>query len=365
MSKRKSGRLRPAAAASPGPLRQSASPRPLGAGRLALLGLIGVALAGLLAAAVAVSRPQEPARSATVPTSPGRPAPTAPGGAADGDQVFPLLPSPHLPEGTRVTTYNSDPPTSGPHWTQPAPWGASAEPLPDEQLVHNLEHGGIWISYRPDLDAETRAKLESFAGAYPRAVVLAPRPRNDRPIVLASWGRLQRMDAFDDGRMLAFLSANLNRSPEKLASLEQPALKVGQPFPDFTATEVDGRRITRESLRGKPAIVWFTTTYCVPCQIGARVVAKLDDELGGGAFDLVVIFVDPKEPPAALRDWRREFARPDWMVALDVELAKRVELRYLDTKYLLDRAGVIRNIDVAIADERYLGIIRQVVRESR
>lgn len=53
------------------------------------------------------------------------------------------------------------------------------------------------------------------------------------------------------------------------------------------------------------------------------------------------------------------------MVALDVELAKRVELRYLDTKYLLDRAGVIRNIDIAIADERYLGIIRQVVRESR
>lgn len=327
---------------------QTVAPGRLGPARLALLAVIGVALVGLLAVAAALLvRPQEPA-------------------SAQVGQEVPILPSSHVPAGTRVTTYNSDPPTSGPHWPQPQPWGivTAADP-PDEIFVHNLEHGGIWISYRPDLDAATRAMLEAFARTYPEAVVLAPRPRNDRPIILASWGRLLRMDAFDNGRMLAFLSANLNKSPEKLASVEQPALRVGQPFPDFTATEVDGRRITRESLRGKPAIVWFTTTYCVPCYAGARMVAKLDDELGGGAFDLVMIFVDPNERPQDLRDWRRQYGRPDWMVALDVILAKKVELRYLDTKYLLDRAGVIRNIDVAVADERYLEGIRQVVREGR
>jgi len=153
-----------------------------------------------------------------------------------------------------------------------------------------------------------------------------------------------------------------NAPPQDPAGLGP--LKVGQLFPEFTVTDVERRRITRETLNGKPAIIWFTTSYCVPCQVGARVVAKLDDELGGRAFTVLVLFVDPNESPAELRGWRGQFARDDWMVALDGTLANRVALRYLDTKYLLDRAGAIRNIDVNAADDRYLDLIRQAVRDG-
>lgn len=334
--------------------------------RAALLGIIALAFAGLLVGgAVLLTTTQQPQAAGRPRATPISTSGQIPQGGQAGE-VFPILASPHVPAGTRVTTYNSDPPTSGPHWPQPQPWGivTAADP-PDELFVHDLEHGGIWISYRPDIAAGTRARLEDFARAYPDAVVLSPRPRNDRAIVLASWGRLLRMDVFDEQRMVAFLSANINRSPERLARIEQPALAVGQLFPEFTATEVDGGTITRDTLKGKPAIVWFTTTYCVPCQVGARRVATLDDELGGNAFDVLVLFVDPKERPEDLREWRRQFAREDWKVALDLDLARRVELRYLDTKYLLDREGVIHNIDVAVADERYLQLIRGVVQERR
>ncbi len=151
-----------------------------------------------------------------------------------------------------------------------------------------------------------------------------------------------------------------NPSPAQPADIQRVP-EVGQPFPDFTVTDIDGRVVSRESLQGKPVLIWFTTSYCVPCQVGATQVAKLDDELGGGAFQVLVIFVDPQDPPSALRAWRDQFGRNDWLMAFDTNLARTVQLRALDTKYLLDDKGVLQNVDVKIADDGYLRVIRSVV----
>jgi len=143
-------------------------------------------------------------------------------------------------------------------------------------------------------------------------------------------------------------------------------VEAGNLFPDFRVTEAGGRIVTRDSLRGKPAIVWFTTTYCVPCQIGAQRVAALDDELGGGAFNVLVLFVDPREPVSDLVSWRSRFANEDWLVALDADLAltQQMELRFLDTKFLLDPEGAIEDVDVNIADNEYLSRIKEAVEEA-
>ena len=287
-----------------------------------------------------------------------------------GEEV-PILGRNHVPEGTKVTDYNSNPPTSGNHWPSPADWGFYNTPLADEQLVHNLEHGGIWVSYK-DADDQTKTKLlKLIAQKYPQAVIISPRELNDAKIAVASWGRLMKLETFDETKINEFIKANINNSPEKLASLdsETPSeIKTGNIFPDFTVVEVGGKEITRDSLRGKPAIVWFTTSWCVPCQIGAREVVKVDDELDGQAFNVLVIFVDLRENNDDLINWRKNFANPDWMVAFDNEttlLAQKVNLKFLDSKFLLDKNGVIKNIDFKIADENYLNAIRQIVRENQ
>lgn len=148
---------------------------------------------------------------------------------------------------------------------------------------------------------------------------------------------------------------------------QQAGLKVGDTFPDFSVTEVDGRTISNDSLKGKPAIVWFTTSWCVPCQIGAQDVSKLDNELGGEVFNVLVVFVDPKEKDSDLILWRKRFANPDWIVAFDNELTKlatRVNLKFLDSKFILDKNGIIKNIDFKQADDKYLDTIRGVIKED-
>ncbi len=130
-------------------------------------------------------------------------------------QSYPIQGQDHIEVGATHAPYNSNPPTSGPHYVLPAKWGVYQTELPDEQLVHNLEHGGIWISYK-NIDAKTKTALEKIARSQPK-IIMTPRANDDAPIVLASWGRLQTSQTYDEKGILAFIEANKNQSPEPLA----------------------------------------------------------------------------------------------------------------------------------------------------
>lgn len=149
-------------------------------------------------------------------------------------------------------------------------------------------------------------------------------------------------------------------------SASQGPVAVGKRFPDFDLTEAGGQPVTLTSLEGKPSIVWFTTSYCVPCQVGAREVAGLYERLGGQPFNVLVVFVDPEEPVSALATWRQRYGNEDWLVALDsnLALAEGVRLAALDTKFLLDERGVVRNVDLQVAGESYLGLIEREVERA-
>lgn len=122
----------------------------------------------------------------------------------------------HIPVGSQHEPYNSNPPTSGPHYEVPANWGVYQQSPLDEQLIHNLEHGGIWISYR-DIDNDTKAKLEEIGRQHPGSVIVAPRLANDSKIAIASWRRLTKLDSFDRDVIEKFIKHNINNSPEPLA----------------------------------------------------------------------------------------------------------------------------------------------------
>jgi len=91
--------------------------------------------------------------------------------------------------------YNSNPPTSGSHYaiagTAPTPTGVHLQPIPDEDQVHNLEHGHIGIQYN-NLPDSVRSALEGFTNARDTYVFMAPRPSLPASVQLAftRWDQL-------------------------------------------------------------------------------------------------------------------------------------------------------------------------------
>jgi Protein of unknown function (DUF3105) len=131
------------------------------------------------------------------------------------------------PDG-RSPKWNTDPPTSGPHYGETIIYGAYAEPLQIGRLVHNLEHGAVFILYGDDVPATTVAQLRSFYGDHTNGTVLAPYPRLGKNIALGAWyargldeaksergsGVLATCPAFDENAFDAFLSAYQFEGPE-------------------------------------------------------------------------------------------------------------------------------------------------------
>ncbi len=133
----------------------------------------------------------------------------------DYSQVIPVLGRNHIPDGS-TASYNSSPPTSGDHYANPALARFYDKELPDEQIVHNLEHGHVWIAYKPGLSQETIKALRKLSGGN---VITAPRSKNDTDIALAAWGRLDKFN-LENGRLDAervkdFISRYQNKGPEK------------------------------------------------------------------------------------------------------------------------------------------------------
>ena len=91
------------------------------------------------------------------------------------------------PDGTSKK-WNTDPPTSGPHYSQMRPsWGAYTTPLYQAQLVHNLEHGGIFIQYGKDVPQATVDQLKGFYDEHLNGTLLAPLPRLGSKIAMGVW----------------------------------------------------------------------------------------------------------------------------------------------------------------------------------
>ncbi len=108
----------------------------------------------------------------------------------------------------QTATYNSSPPTSGPHYTSLARWGIHTEPIPNELQVHNLEDGGVLIQYNcPESCPEIVAELSEIVERYDEQIILAPYPDMDARIALTAWTRLATLDTVDEGRIVKFIEA--------------------------------------------------------------------------------------------------------------------------------------------------------------
>jgi hypothetical protein len=142
---------------------------------------------------------------------------------AAGESVQIMVSDPHIPVDSDPGQYNSDPPTSGRHYAEEARAGFfdnNNYQFPAGYLVHNLEHGYVIFWYNCDLLDESgctnlkeqiKTTIDDLGGV---KLIAYPWPSLDIPLVMTSWGRLQRFETFDAEQAKAFYRSNLNKAPE-------------------------------------------------------------------------------------------------------------------------------------------------------
>jgi thiol-disulfide isomerase/thioredoxin len=123
-------------------------------------------------------------------------------------------------------------------------------------------------------------------------------------------------------------------------------LEVGNSAPGFSLTDPEKGGIAKQTFAGKPVLIFFTTTWCTPCQIGAQNLARLDDETGGNAFNVLIVFVDTRETDEQYLKWKQNYGRDDWYVTESEQMPQEYKVRYLDTKYVFDSNSIIKWVDV-------------------
>ncbi|MDT8307143.1 MAG: DUF3105 domain-containing protein [Anaerolineae bacterium] len=102
-----------------------------------------------------------------------------------------------LPAGER-------PPAGGVHHDTWLNCGVYREPVEAAQANHSLEHGAVWITYRPDVHPTQIAALENRFWTQSHTIV-SPYPSQRSPIVLTAWGVQLEVESADDARIETFV----------------------------------------------------------------------------------------------------------------------------------------------------------------
>lgn len=140
------------------------------------------------------------------------------------------------------------PPVGGPHAPVWLNVGVYTQPVPSERAVHALEHGAVWITYRPDLPDADVAALAAFVeqqvpipepsvapNQANRYVLMSPWADDElpSPVVISAWGYQLRVERPDDPRLQQFVDTFRNSaqySPEYGSPVDGvPVLTGGVP----------------------------------------------------------------------------------------------------------------------------------------
>jgi hypothetical protein len=138
----------------------------------------------------------------------------------------------------------SFPRTTGPHHPQTLVYNQYTEPVPQLNLIHNLEHGAVAVQYGKDVPEQTINELTAWYRTDPRGLIVAPLPDvkaaeelGDK-IALTAWvaeredeedsfsritkqeGKLAICSGFDEGAFNDFLDRYRAKGPE-LFELDQ------------------------------------------------------------------------------------------------------------------------------------------------
>jgi len=132
-------------------------------------------------------------------------------------------------------TYTESPPFGGPHAPIWADCTGTVYPsqIANENAVHDLEHGAVWITYKPGLPADQLDVLTKLVSGVPY-MLMTPYEGLKTNVSLQAWGYQLFVDSAKDKRVKTFikdLKLNQTNTPELGASCTNAAFKTNPSTP--------------------------------------------------------------------------------------------------------------------------------------
>jgi hypothetical protein len=118
-------------------------------------------------------------------------------------------------------TYDQIPPAGGPHDSAWEDCGAYSQPIRNENAVHALEHGTVWVTYRPGLPAsDVQALAAALHAVKSGKTMLSPYDGLPSAVVVTVWNAQLDLTDADDPRLALFLGfyGDGHTAPESSAS---------------------------------------------------------------------------------------------------------------------------------------------------
>lgn len=118
-----------------------------------------------------------------------------------------------------AVAYTESPPVGGTHNPVWQTCGFYDGVIPNENAVHSLEHGAVWITYRADVSDSDKEKLQTWAKD--RSYLLVSEyDKQDSPFVFTAWNNELPLDSLSDKKATQFMNYFIQgpQTPERGAS---------------------------------------------------------------------------------------------------------------------------------------------------
>ena len=136
---------------------------------------------------------------------------------------------------------------------------------------------------------------------------------------------------------------------------------IGNPAPDFTLQTIDGQTVTLSALRGKPVIVNFWASWCVPCREEFPLLVGAYSQYSEQGLQIVGVIHE--DGPQTATDFAKQYGAT-WPLVLDPsEVAwNAFHGSFVPVSYYIDRDGIVRAVSYGPPPSGFLDDqIRQIL----